>query len=382
MIANYRQAVQVAEPEPEVNYVEFIRSTGTQYIDTGFKPNSNTRVVIDIQVTKAGTYAIFGGRQAYKNTAFAFWVMAEDEWKTDFGNGELQIPSSNTLNRVVIDKNKNVCYVGSSSYTNTSASFSSPSSLTLFAVKDGDGSVDDRMSSFKLYSCQIYDNDILVRDYTPALDPDGVPCLYDKVSKEYVYNSGTGSFLYPSNNVNFVEYIRSSGTQYIDTGFKPNNNTRVIIDVEFLDTSFPKGVFGGRDATGANKNSFCLWRFDDYIRFDYNNSSMEVPCALSGRFYIDTNKNTCRVNNGSAYSHSSASFQAQNNLVIFGINGLGVIDTRKVSARLYSCKIYDNEALTRDYAPALDPEGIACLYEKLSEQYVYNSGSGSFTAPS
>ena len=194
MIANYRQAVQVAEPEPEVNYVEFIRSTGTQYVDTGFKPNSNTRAIIDMQLTKAGTYGIFGGRQAYGSKAFAFWVMDDDEWKTDFGNGELRISSANTSNRVIVDKNKNVCYVGSSSYINTSATFESPSSLTLFAVKNGDGSVDSRMGSFKLYSFQIYDNEDLVRDYAPALDPQGVPCLYDKVSEEYIYNSGSGSF--------------------------------------------------------------------------------------------------------------------------------------------------------------------------------------------
>lgn len=195
MIANYRQAVQVAEPpEPEINFVEYIQSSGTQYIDTGFKPNNNTRVVIDMQLTKAGTYGIFGGRQAYKNKAFAFWVMDADEWKTDFGNGELRISSANTLSRVIIDKNKNVCYVGSSSYTNTSTSFESPSSLTLFAVKDGDGSVDDRMGSLKLYSCQIYDNEDLVRDYAPALDLEGVPCLYEKLSEQYVYNAGSGSF--------------------------------------------------------------------------------------------------------------------------------------------------------------------------------------------
>ena len=43
MIANYRQAVQVAEPEPpepEINFVEYIQSSGTQYIDTGFKPTA------------------------------------------------------------------------------------------------------------------------------------------------------------------------------------------------------------------------------------------------------------------------------------------------------------------------------------------------------
>lgn len=198
MIANYRQAVQVAEPEPEINFVEYIQSTGIQYIDTGFIPDNNTRVIVDIRVTKAGTYGIFGGRQAYGSKAFAFWVMDDGEWKTDFGNGELRISSANTLSRVIIDKNKNVCYVGSSSYTNTSASFSSPSSLTLFAVKNGDGQVDDRMGSFKLYSCQIYDNDVLIRDYAPVIDPDGVPCLYEKLSEQYVYNAGSGSFTAPS----------------------------------------------------------------------------------------------------------------------------------------------------------------------------------------
>ena len=40
-------------------------------------------------------------------------------------------------------------------------------------------------------------NDNLIRDYAPALDPDGVPCLYDKISEEYVYNSGSGSFITP-----------------------------------------------------------------------------------------------------------------------------------------------------------------------------------------
>lgn len=28
-----------------------------------------------------------------------------------------------------------------------------------------------------------------------------------------------------------LEYIKSSGTQHVDSGFKPNNNTRVVMDV-------------------------------------------------------------------------------------------------------------------------------------------------------
>ena len=46
----------------------------------------------------------------------------------------------------------------------------------------------------KLYSCAIYDNGIKIRDFKPCLDADGVPCLYDLISKTAFYNQGTGSF--------------------------------------------------------------------------------------------------------------------------------------------------------------------------------------------
>ena len=36
----------------------------------------------------------------------------------------------------------------------------------------------------------------LTRDFIPVLDLDGVPCMYDQVTKQMFYNSGTGNFLY------------------------------------------------------------------------------------------------------------------------------------------------------------------------------------------
>ena len=47
----------------------------------------------------------------------------------------------------------------------------------------------------KIYSCKLYDNDVLVRDFIPVLDKDGTPCMYDKVEKKFYYNAGTGQFI-------------------------------------------------------------------------------------------------------------------------------------------------------------------------------------------
>ena len=43
--------------------------------------------------------------------------------------------------------------------------------------------------------CKMWKANELVRYYIPASDKDSTICLYDKVTKEYYYNQGTGVFI-------------------------------------------------------------------------------------------------------------------------------------------------------------------------------------------
>lgn len=52
----------------------------------------------------------------------------------------------------------------------------------------------DGYARMKLYSCAMYDGGKKIRDFKPCLDADGVPCLYDLISKTAFYNQGSGSF--------------------------------------------------------------------------------------------------------------------------------------------------------------------------------------------
>lgn len=52
----------------------------------------------------------------------------------------------------------------------------------------------DGYAYMKLYSCAMYDGGVKIRDFKPCLDADGVPCLYDLISKTAFYNQGSGSF--------------------------------------------------------------------------------------------------------------------------------------------------------------------------------------------
>lgn len=68
----------------------------------------------------------------------------------------------------------------------------------------------------------------LVRHFVPVLDNNDIPCMYDLVSKTLFYNAGTGSFTagpYVTSpkdglpqGVYKVDYVESNGSQYVDTG--------------------------------------------------------------------------------------------------------------------------------------------------------------------
>lgn len=47
----------------------------------------------------------------------------------------------------------------------------------------------------KVYSAKITDGNVVVRDYKPAKDKDGIVCLYDTISQTYSYNAGSGVFI-------------------------------------------------------------------------------------------------------------------------------------------------------------------------------------------
>lgn len=188
MVFLYRTA-----PVETVHYLEYIQSSGTQYIKTGFQPDQNTRVVMDVQSLDTETAPFFGSRNGGSTGSFVMWCIGAAEVRTDYANDQTAMSVLSVTARVTIDKNKNVTTFGSVTKNQTYTTFTGNYEIALLAVMESDG-VDPRLLPAKLYSCQIYDNGTLVRDYWPAKDQEGVVCLYDRVNKEYAYNAGTGTF--------------------------------------------------------------------------------------------------------------------------------------------------------------------------------------------
>ncbi len=157
--------------------LEYLESNGAQYIDTGFIPNQDTRVVIDFESLTTADSAIFGARTAYKKNDYTFWI-STGQWLTNYYTGSTYIANPPVGGRMLVDKNKNVTTINGVVTTNTYGVFQAPVAMTI-CTKNENGTLDDRYAKLKIYSCRIYDNGELVRDYIPAMNASGEAGLYD-----------------------------------------------------------------------------------------------------------------------------------------------------------------------------------------------------------
>lgn len=181
--------------------VEYISSTGTQYINTGYVPTPNTRVILDAEVTSQTTASCsyFGeqsGSGGTDKTAYEIWSMGTAaNVSSDFFGNRVSYTIS-TKQRLLIDKNKAVVTINGNTVTNSAAAGTATIPAYIFASNDKGTAA--YFINMKLYSCKIYENDVMVRDYIPAKDEWGNAGLWDDVESKFYYNAGTDSFKAPN----------------------------------------------------------------------------------------------------------------------------------------------------------------------------------------
>lgn len=177
-----------------------------------------------------------------------------------------------------------------------------------------------------------------------------------------------------------LTYIQSTGTQYIDTGYVPNQNTRIILDAHVVPTTSIDPVFGARTAT--DKNAFGLWlTAPDAVNPQYGNVSygtQTINMDFDRRLVYELNKNIFTVD-GITRTFAEATFSSTYPMYLFQINNFGKAFSRFTKGKIYFCKIYDNDVLVRDFVPCRNPDNVVGLYEMVNGVFYGNAGSGAFS---
>lgn len=181
--------------------LDYIQSTGqnkmtdypdsTPYIDTGVIPNQNSRIICEFMF-KSGT-GIYGARTDTGHDNFAF-RSSSSKWQGCYGTslGPTGV-ASDTVTWHIAEHNKNLFYLdGVLLYTHTYEEFTPNKSIILGGI-NASNTVYGGTCLYR--SCQIYAEDVLVRDFIPCKSPGGEIGMYDTLNAVFYGNAGTGEFV-------------------------------------------------------------------------------------------------------------------------------------------------------------------------------------------
>ncbi len=181
-----------------------------------------------------------------------------------------------------------------------------------------------------------------------------------------------------------LQYIESTGTQWIDTGFKPDQYTRVSL--EFQATSNPSNdwILGVRKSTNVDSYGAMAGSSTSITSWFGTASVTKTVSPITNRFNFDKNKEetTISYDDGESViiSNSPSEFKSEYNLFLLNINLADSPANAAISGRLYSCKIYSDEQLVRDFIPCINPDGIIGLYDLEHSIFYENAGTGNFVS--
>ena len=175
-------------------------------------------------------------------------------------------------------------------------------------------------------------------------------------------------------NYKKIEYLESTKErEYIDTGLKISNNTKIEIK--------GKQYNDGSSLTGVNP-LLAITSAGGYWRFRFNNMVIDTNIsARKSEALIVLDKGKCYLDNVFVGEITNNAFNSTYTNILFGrrINTNG--NNEEVNKqRIYYFKQYENDILVQNLIPCLDSNNRPCMYDTVSGQTFYNQGTGEFIA--
>lgn len=364
--------------------VEYLQSSGTQYIDTGVKANGSFKAKYKIYIPSSFTNFVVGGaRSSTQHLNFGqyevsgnflmaylgnYWTAGTPTTANAYFETEVDYKSGSQTGKV------NGTSMLSGSYTGTEEL-----NMNIYLFKRNFYGTTDTLSPFsgRIYYFKIWKDDGLVRDYIPCLDASNVPCLYDLVTKTAFYNKGTGSFTV-GRKIIPVEYLESTGTQWIDTGILSKQSLKIKAKFEGTNTTVSQFAYGVRKDTATITCATGLSDYNlGYVRWGTSAYSVSTPPGL---VEIEQDASGVKIN-GTTYTYretQTVTPQTGYTMTIFaGRNSTSGV-TANMEGKFYYLKLYDENTLVRDYIPSIDENNNVFMFDRVSHSCFLNAGTGTF----
>lgn len=391
--------------------LEYIESTGTQYIDTGINLNATTDATeIDYMSLKAegvsfqvpiGSCNIDNGTNGYH-----FYIGGTNT--ISVRNGNRDATSTGTLwgngERHVAKITHDGFYLDNSFYPITSENINQDYSC--FVLARNTAGVAAAQCTGRVYRATIYRNGIEKRKFIPAMRcSDKVVGMYDLCGSicsltgtPFYINAGTGEFLKPKytripDEYQEITYIESLGSgTYIDTGYHFSSNTiKVIAKATSANASgTEQHLFGNIAPAGdlgfkygkANSSGTKMFLRSNYNTADANVWSATITAntiyTMEIVYDLPNNTKSIKLNTAAATSAAASASVAssEGSFVIFSQKSENPTASSSWTGRLYYMEVYDNGNQVMNLIPCIRKSDAICgFYDAIRREFYYNDSA-------
>lgn len=346
-------------------YVEYVDTDWYSYVDTGVVPNSRTRVVYKFQRLAGASGAMLNGYQAGGDAKpqFTFGIDGQDKFvsvvaakqkgaKRTIGEADFEVHT--------FDLRSGSQKFDGAEYATDTIDDSATESLLLFAMRNGwfDGEA-YYACSFRLYGCEIYDGETLIRRYRPYWD--GVKgVIRDEVSGKEAETVGINRFRYPIPTLPAeIPCVEMVGDVGLDTGVIPSLGTRVVFKFALSALSGGAQLCGYQ--AGANNKPQFSWgatkagRFVSVVAAQQQGKMRDTGVACDLAVHTFDLRSGAQTFDGTEYATDTIDDSAANSMYLFAMrNEWPGSEFYYCRFRFYGCQIYEGGELIRDYRPYFD----------------------------
>lgn len=174
-----------------------------------------------------------------------------------------------------------------------------------------------------------------------------------------------------------LEYIQSSGTQYLDSGVTFEKTDTVEFEILWT-------------VTPPNAGTYVCGNY--YMQVGMGTSGYGIYAASNTKAYGTKDRmrvtfasvqETLLVNDAQVFTHDWSGQNLSNvklGILKLGMEGNAWYSSAPVSAKVYSCTIKKGGALVRNFIPCKNASGVIGLWDDVNSAFHQNAGSGVFTA--
>ena len=174
-----------------------------------------------------------------------------------------------------------------------------------------------------------------------------------------------------------LEYIQSSGTQYLDSGVTFEKTDAVEFEILWT-------------VTPPSSGTYVCGNY--YLQVGMGTSGYGIYAASNTKAYGTKDRmrvtfasvqETLLVNDAQVFTHDWSGQNLSNvklGILKLGMEGNAWYSSAPVSAKVYSCTIKKGGALVRDFVPCKNAAGVIGLWDDVNSVFYQNAGSGVFTA--